>query len=211
MKLDLYNQQGEKTGTIEAPKEFFEVRFQGGLVHEAYLRQLSNARRPIAHTKTKAEVRGGGKKPYPQKGTGQARQGSIRNPHYKGGGVAFGPRNNANYEKLMPKKMRRLAIFGALSKKASEKGVMVLEDFKTEKPSAKTFASLVKKLPVKQDVLLILGAKDVNTERSARNVKNVKTLLVNYLNIKDLMKFSEVLFMKNAIENLPKIFTPSIK
>jgi large subunit ribosomal protein L4 len=211
MKLDLYNQQGEKTGAIEAPKEFFEVKFHGGLVHEAYLRQLSNSRRAIAHTKTKAEVRGGGKKPYPQKGTGQARQGSIRNPHYKGGGVAFGPRNNTNYEKLMPKKMRRMAIFGALSKKAGDKEVIVLENFKTEKPSTKTFASLVKKLPVKQDALIVLGAKDDNVQRSARNIGNVKTLLVNYLNIKDLMKFSEVVFMKSAIENLSKVFTPSIK
>lgn len=206
MKLDLYNQSGEKTGTIEAPKEFFEVDFKGGLVHEAYLRQLSNGRVAIAHTKTKAEVRGGGRKPYPQKGTGRARQGSIRNPHYIGGGVAFGPRNNANFEKLMPKKMRRLALFSALSQKARSNEVIVLDSFKTDKPSTKTFAALVKKLPVKQDALIVLAEKNEGIEKSARNIDNVKTILVNYVNIKDLMKYGEVVFMKDAIAQMGKVF-----
>lgn len=207
MKLDLYNQTGEKTGTVEAPKEFFEVPYKSGLIHEAYLRQLSNGRIAIAHTKTKAEVRGGGRKPYPQKGTGQARQGSIRNPHYIGGGVAFGPRNNANFEKMMPKKMRRLALFSALSRKAKGNEIMVLDSFKTEKPSAKSFATLMKKLPIKQDVLVVLSEKNEGIEKSARNVANVKTILVNYMNIKDLMKYSEVLFMKDAIAQMGKVFT----
>lgn len=206
MKLDLYNQQGEKTGTVDAPKEFFEVKFKGGLVHEALLRQLSNGRNAIAHTKTKAEVRGGGRKPYAQKGTGRARQGSIRNPHYIGGGVAFGPRNNASFEKRMPKQMRRLAVFGALSKKADSKEVIVLDSFKTEKPSAKTFAALIKKLPVKQDALVVLGSKNANLEMSARNVKNVKTILVNYLNIQDLIKYGEVVFLKDALDTMGKVF-----
>ncbi|MFA7277695.1 MAG: 50S ribosomal protein L4 [Candidatus Gracilibacteria bacterium] len=207
MKLDVYNQKGEKTGTLEAPKQFFDISFKGGLIHEAYLRQLANGRVAIAHTKTKAEVRGGGRKPYPQKGTGQARQGSIRNPHYMGGGVAFGPRNNANFEKLMPKKMRRLALFSALSQKARENSVMVLEDFTTEKPSAKAFAALMKKLPIKQDVLLVTGLKNETLEKSARNVANVKTISVGYMNIKDFMKYSEVLFLKDALEQMEKVFT----
>ncbi len=206
MKLDTYNQSGEKTGTMEVPKEFFEVSFKGGLVHEAYLRQLSNGRVAIAHTKTKAEVRGGGRKPYPQKGTGRARQGSIRNPHYIGGGVAFGPRNNANFEKLMPKKMRRLALFSALSQKARSNEVIILDSFKTDKPSTKTFAALVKKLPVKQDALIVLAEKNEGIEKSARNVNNVKTILVNYVNIKDLMKYGEVVFMKDAIAQMGKVF-----
>ncbi len=206
MKLDLYNQSGEKTGTFEGPKEFFEVSFKGGLIHEAYLRQLSNGRVAIAHTKTKAEVRGGGRKPYPQKGTGRARQGSIRNPHYMGGGVAFGPRNNANFEKLMPKKMRRLALFSALSQKARSNEVIVLDSFKTDKPSTRTFAALVKKLPVKQDALIVLAEKNEGIEKSARNIKNVKTILVNYVNIKDLMKYGEVVFMKDAIAQMEKVF-----
>lgn len=207
MKLDVYNQKGEKTGTLEAPKQFFDVSFKGGLIHEAYLRQLSNGRVAIAHTKTKAEVRGGGRKPYPQKGTGQARQGSIRNPHYIGGGVAFGPRKNANFEKLMPKKMRRLALFSALSQKARENAVMVLEGFATEKPSAKTFAALMKKLPIKQDVLVVTGLKNETLEKSARNVANVKTISVGYMNIKDFMKYSEVLILKDALEQMEKVFT----
>ncbi len=211
MKLDLYNQNGEKTGTVDAPKEFFEVKFKGGLVHEALLRQLSNGRNAIAHTKTKAEVRGGGRKPYAQKGTGRARQGSTRNPHYIGGGVAFGPRNTANFEMRMPKQMRRMAIFGALTKKAGENEVVVLDSFKSEKPSAKAFATMIKKLPVRQDALVVLAEKNVNLEKSAHNVSNVKTILVNYLNIKDLMKYSQVIFLKDAIEKMQTVFAPSVK
>ena len=206
MKLDVYNQSGEKTGTLEAPAKFFEVKFKSGLIHEAYLRQLSNGRNAIAHTKTKAEVRGGGRKPYPQKGTGRARQGSIRNPHYIGGGVAFGPRNNANFEKLMPKKMRRLALFSALSQKAKENSIMVLEGFNTEKPSTKAFATLIKKLPIKQDVLVVTGLKNIGLEKSARNVGNVKTISVGYMNIQDFMKYSEVVFLKDAISEMEKVF-----
>lgn len=211
MKLDLYNQNGEKTGSVEAPKEFFEVKFKGGLVHEALLRQLANGRVAIAHTKTKAEVRGGGRKPYAQKGTGRARQGSIRNPHYIGGGVAFGPRNTATFEKKMPKQMRRLAMFGALSKKASEKEIIVLDSFATDKPSARSFAAMMKKLPIRQDALVVLSEKNENFEKSARNVKNVKTILVNYINIHDLIKYSNVVFLKDAIEKMDTIFTPSSK
>jgi large subunit ribosomal protein L4 len=206
MKLDVYNQNGEKTGALEVPAKFFEVKFKSGLIHEAYLRQLSNGRVAIAHTKTKAEVRGGGKKPYPQKGTGRARQGSTRNPHYIGGGVAFGPRNTANFEKLMPKKMRRLALFSALSRKAKENEVIVLESYVAEKPNTKALAALVKKLPVKQDALIVTGPKNENLEKSARNVSNVKTLSVNYMNIKDLMKYGEVVILKDALDQMEKTF-----
>lgn len=206
MKLDTYNQQGEKTGTIEAPKAFFEVPLKNGLIHSAYLRQLGNARKPIAHTKLKGEVRGGGKKPYPQKGTGQARQGSIRNPHYKGGGVAFGPRNVRNFEKLMPKKQRRLALFSMLSRKAKDNDILVLESFTGEKPQTKAFAGLMKKLPVKRDALIVTADKNETLEKSARNIANVKTILVNYLNIKDLLTFDTVVFLKKAIAEMEKVF-----
>lgn len=206
MKLDKYNQQGEKVGTIEAPKEFFEVPLKNGLIHSAYIRQLANARKPIAHTKLKCEVRGGGKKPYPQKGTGQARQGSIRNPHYKGGGVAFGPRNIRNFEKLMPKKQRRLALFSMLSNKAKDNDIMILESFITEKPQTKVFANLMKKMPTKRDTLLVTAEKNEMLEKSSKNIANVKTILVNYLNIKDLLTFDTVVFLEKAIEQMGVVF-----
>ena len=107
MKVDLYTQKGEKKGQVELKKEFFEVPYNEGLIHQALIRQQANARSPIAHTKIRREVRGGGRKPFRQKGTGSARQGSRRSPHFKGGGVVFGPRNTRNFEVDMPKKQRK--------------------------------------------------------------------------------------------------------
>src|SRR6056300_371072 len=118
MKIKVYNQKGEVTKDLTLPKSIFGHEFNEVLVHQALVRQLSNSRNPIAHTKTKGEVRGGGRKPYRQKGTGRARQGSTRNPHFVGGGVAFGPRNDRNFQIQMPKKQRRKALLCALSQKA---------------------------------------------------------------------------------------------
>src|SRR3990172_6479732 len=115
MKLDLYNNKGEKTGSVSVSASLFDVPFNEGLVHQALLRQQSNSRSPIAKTKTRAEVRGGGKKPWKQKGTGRARTGSIRNPVWRGGGVIFGPTGTENFEIAMPKKQRRIALCSALS------------------------------------------------------------------------------------------------
>lgn len=206
MKLDLYNQKGENIGTVEAPKSCFEVPFKNGLIHEALLRQLSNARKPIAHTKNKAEVHGGGRKPYPQKGTGRARQGSIRNPHYKGGGVAFGPRNTRNFEKGLPRGQRRLALTSALSQKAREKGVIVLDTFTNDKPSTKVFATMLKKLPVRTKTLIVLSGHNDLIETSSRNIPRVKTLLASYLNIKDLQSFKSIIFLQDAIDSVAKTF-----
>lgn len=206
MKIDLYNQQGEKTGQVALPKEIFEIESSEPLIHEALIRQLSNKRQSSAHVKTKAEVRGGGRKPYAQKGTGRARQGSIRAPHYRGGGKAFGPRNIQNYFKRMPKKMRRKALFGILSDKARENAILALDKYEATKPKTKDFKILIDKLPIKRNVLIIIPAKNEIIEKSARNLKNTKTILVNYLNPADILKYKNLLFLEEAIKNLPKIF-----
>lgn len=208
MKLDLYNQKGEKTGTVEAPKKFFEVEFNEGLVHEALIRQEGNQRSGVvAHAKTKGEVRGGGRKPYAQKGTGRARQGSTRNPHMRGGGVTFGPRNVRNFKKMMPKKMRRLALFSALSEKARSNEIFVLDTFEGKAPKTKDFQKMVKALPVKRDAVFFMAEKNEVFEKSSRNLPNVKTILVNYLNIRDLRKYDNVIFLQDAIKKMETIFS----
>lgn len=205
MKVDLYSQTGEKKGEVTLNKEIFEVPFNEDLVHQALLYQLANGRIAIAHTKTKGEVRGGGKKPYAQKGTGQARQGSIRNPHYRGGGVAFGPRNIENYTQRMPKKQRRKALFCALSEKARDGMIIVIEQFEAQ-PKTKVFADLLKKLPLKKDVLILTPGKEKALELSSRNLKNAKTIKVDYVNIHDLQKYDNVLFTEKSLKRLEEVF-----
>ncbi len=206
MKVDLYTQQGEKKGTLELPKEIFEIPFNRDLVHQALQRQLANGRVAIAHTKIKGEVRGGGKKPYKQKGTGHARQGSTRSPLLKGGGVTFGPRNNRNFSRLMPVKQRRKALLCALSEKARSNEVIALEGYKTEKPKTKEFALLLKKLPIDRNVLVVMAKKDALFEKSARNIPFAKTILANYLNIKDLQSYRMVLLFKDAVKLIEDTF-----
>ncbi len=206
MKVDLYSQKGEKKGALDLPKEIFEVPFNKDLIHQALIRQLANKRVAIAHTKTRGEVRGGGRKPFKQKGTGRARQGSIRSPLLRGGGVVFGPRNNRNFKKDMPKKQRRKALFSALSEVARNKNVIALEEFKIEKPKTKDFADLIKKLPIERNVLIVLAEKDEIIQKSTRNIENAKTILANYLNIHDLQKYRKVLLMKGAEEKMKELF-----
>lgn len=205
MKIELYNQLGEKLKQIEAPKEIFEVPFNKDLVHRALVRQLNNERIAIAHVKTKGEVRGGGKKPWRQKGTGRARQGSTRNPQWRHGGKAFGPRKERNFETDLPKRQRRLALFSALSEKARSKQVLALDKYEAE-PKTKLFVSMLKKLPLKKDVLVVIPEKNATIEKASRNLTNAKTLLVNYLNIADLQKYENILFLEPAIKKLSEIF-----
>ena len=206
MKVDLYTQSGEVKGQVELPKEIFEVKFNADLIHQALVRQQANARDNIAHTKTKGEVSGGGGKPYRQKGTGRARQGSTRSPLWKGGGVTFGPLNERNFSKMMPKKQRRQALFSALSEKARQNAVFCVESFDTQKPSAKSFNEMMKKLPIKKDALFVVPEKDGKITLSARNIKNAKTILPGYLNIEDLRKYEKLVFLKDAVEKLSSTF-----
>ncbi|MBI5152228.1 50S ribosomal protein L4 [Candidatus Peregrinibacteria bacterium] len=205
MKIDLYNQKGEKTGQIEAPGQFFEKPFNKDLIHQALVMQRANARHAIAHTKTKGEVRGGGKKPYSQKGTGHARQGSIRNPHYIGGGVAHGPRNDRNFSKKMPQAQRKAALYSALSEKARDKQIIALDKYESAQAKTKLFSQMLAKLPIKRGVLVILPEKDETVMRSIRNLANAKAILINYLNIADLAKYETVLFFEKALEKMKKV------
>ncbi len=206
MKIDLYNQAGTKSGTLELPKEIFEVPFNKDLIHQALVRQLANGRIAIAHAKSKGEIRGGGRKPYAQKGTGRARQGSIRNPHMRGGGVAFGPRNVRNFELMMPKAQRRKALLSALSVKAKNNQIIGLESYETDKPKTGEFAKLLKKLPIEQDVLIVIPKKNVIIQKSTNNLANAKMVLAGYINIQDLQKYQKVLLFKDSVAKLQETF-----
>jgi large subunit ribosomal protein L4 len=206
MKVDLYTQKGEKKGQVELKKEYFEVPYNEDLIHQALIRQHANARSTVAHTKTRGEIRGGGRKPFRQKGTGSARQGSRRNPHFRGGGVVFGPRNTRNFSVDMPKKQRRKALFSALSAKASEKAIFALENYESEGIKTKLFAEMVGKLPIERNALFVIAEKNPVIQKSSANIQNVKTILVNYLNIADLQKYRNVVFLKDAIAKMEEHF-----
>lgn len=207
MKIDIYNQKGEVAKTMELPKEVFEVELKEELVHQALVRQLANARKAVAHTKTKSEVSGGGRKPFRQKGTGNARQGSITNPHFIGGGVSFGPRNNRNFEKDMPKKQRRKALLMALSVKAQENKVFGLDTYDDQDAKTKNMATLVAKLPVERNLLFVLPESNDLIRKVTRNLPYVKTITAPYLNIHDLIKYDSVCFVGDSIEKTQKTFS----
>lgn len=206
MKIDLYQQSGEKKGQLEASDLIFNVPVNDELIRLSVIRQLSNGRQAGAHVKHRGEVRGGGKKPWKQKGTGRARVGSSRNPVWRSGGVAFGPRNTRNYTLNMPKKARRQAIFSCLSQKVQDNKLFALNEFKGETPKTKAFVSLFNKLPAGRSLLVVMDKKDPILEKSASNLPNVKTILVDYLNPHDLLTFENIMFMEASVKRAEELF-----
>jgi large subunit ribosomal protein L4 len=206
MKIDLYTQKGEKKGTVDVQDSMFKAPIKEELVRLAVKRQMANARIDTAHVKTRAEVSGGGRKPWKQKGTGRARFGSSRNPIWRHGGVAFGPRGNRNYSQRMPKKARQAALFSCLSAKAGDNEIFALDKFEVKQPKTKEFVQMMSKLPVSRSLLVVIPAKDVNIQKSADNLPNVKIILVNYLNPHDLLKYEKVMFMEPAIKKAEELF-----
>lgn len=207
MKAPLYDQSGKKTGDRALQAHIFGVEPNEALVHEYLVYQQANARMPIAHVKSRSDVRGGGRKPYRQKGTGRARQGSTTNPHMRGGGNAFGPKKWRNFSKLMPKKMRQRALFSLLSIKAKDGKVLALDKFELKAPKTKDFAAFVAKLPVERNVLVVRDRSEEVIEKSSRNLASAKTILSGYLNPADLLKFETVLFTEAALKSLESTYT----
>ena len=206
MKIDLYQQSGAKKGTAEANDEIFKIPVNDELMRLAVVYQMSNSRQANAHVKQRGEVRGGGRKPWRQKGTGRARFGSSRNPIWRSGGVVFGPRNDRNYAKNMPKKSRRAALFSSLSQKIANNQIFSLDKFEVKTPKTKEFNNLLSKLPVERSLLVVMSEKDLNLEKSANNLPNVKTILVNYLNVVDILKYEKIMFMEPALKKIEEIF-----
>lgn len=204
MKVDVLDLKGNKVREVELPANVFEAPVNVDLMHQAYTRQMANARLGTHDTKVRGEVRGGGRKPWKQKGTGRARQGSRRAAQWVGGGRIHTPHPHS-YELRMPKKMRQAALRSALSVKAAEASIVVVEEMNIEEPKTRLMADALGKLVGDSTALVLMPIKDQNYDivmRSANNIDNAKVLLASYLNVRDVLNFEKVVLPVKTIEAL---------
>jgi len=197
---------GERNGEVELPKAVFAETPNVPVMHQAYLRQMANARQGTASTKTRGDVAGGGAKPYRQKGTGRARHGSIREPSMKGGGNVFGPRPR-DYSQRMPRQMRRLALRSALSQKAIDGQVRVIESFVFDEPKTSQAAELMDAIGFDSTTLVVLPAPNYTVSRSFENLAGAKIVLARNLNVRDLFSHTYLLLSRDSIELLEENFS----
>ncbi len=204
MKVDVFNMEGQKVKQVELPAAIFEAPINVDLMHQAYVRQMANARLGTHDTKLRGEVAGGGKKPWKQKGTGRARQGSTRAAQWVGGGRIFTP-HPRKYTQRMPLKMRRAALRSALSAKAAEAGIVVVEDLSLAEPKTRLMVQALNRLVGQSSALVVIPEKSASYDvvaRSASNIEGAKVLLAGYLNIRDLFKFEKVVLPLQALDVL---------
>lgn len=202
MKINVVNMQGQKVQSIDLPANIFEAEVNMDLMHQAYTRQMANARLGTSDTKTRSEVSGGGHKPWRQKGTGRARQGSTRAPQWKGGGKVHTP-HPRSYAQAMPKQMRRAALRSALSVKAAESGLVVLDQLVLSEAKSRSMTDSLTALVGDASVLILIPEKNPASEivvRSTRNIPDAKTLNARYLNIRDLLSFDKVIMPLGALD-----------
>ena len=210
MTVDVYNQKNQKVGEAELPDTIFAVKWNPDLVHQVLTAQSANHRVPFAHAKGRGEVRGGGKKPWRQKGTGRARHGSIRSPLWKGGGVTFGPNKERIFAKKINKKMKRLAIFSVLSKKIKDNELKVIDKFNTEIKKTKEWEKILKNIvDLKSSALLIPAAGGKNIHQLIANIKNVEAISPYSLNVRDLLKYKNIILEKETIKEIEKHYKTS--
>jgi len=210
VKIPIYDQSGKKIGDHTLNSAIFEASIKESLIQQALLRQLANKRANPAKTKTRGERRGGGRKPFRQKGTGNARAGSRRSPIWRKGGVIFGPTGLENYSKQMPKKQRQQALFSILSSKAKDGKIIALDKYEGE-IKTKVFAELISKLPIERDALIVIPEKNEVVQKSAHNIANVKVILANYLNPADLLKYRNLIFLAEALKKVDEIWGAETK
>ncbi len=208
VKINVYNQKAENVGTLDLSEKVFKVALNNDLLHQAVTAQMANERQVLAHTKTKAEVSGGGKKPWKQKGTGRARVGSSRSPIWRGGGIIFGPRNERNFKKQLPQKMKQKAMMMALSDKVENNSLVVLEKLEMPEFKTKTFNEMLTNLEKKvlnndrRNVLVINDQKDEKVKYSGRNLKGVELINLENLNIVDVLKYKNLILTSEAVKKL---------
>ena len=204
MKVDVLNMEGKKVSEMELPAAIFEAPINVDLMHQAYVRQMANARLGTHETKVRGEVAGGGAKPWKQKGTGRARQGSRRAAQWVGGGRIHTP-HPRSYEQRMPKKMRQAALRSALSAKAAEAGLIVVDDLKLDEVKTRVMATAISALAGKSTALIVMPVKDKSYDavmQSTDNLADAKVLLASYLNIRDLLGFDKVILSVKALDTL---------
>ena len=204
MEVDVFNMQGEKVRTLELPAAIFEAPVKVDLMHQAFVRQMANARLGTHSTKGRSDVRGGGRKPWRQKGTGRARQGSTRAAQWVGGGKVHTPKPR-DYSQLMPRKMRRAALRSALSVKAAENGLVLLDELKVDEPKTRLMALALDKLVGSASALIVIPEKNAQYDdvvRSSNNLPDAKTLMAHYLNIRDLLGYDKLVMPVQALDVL---------
>ncbi len=207
MKVDVLNMQGEKVKTVELPAEIFEAQVNVDLMHQAFIQQMANARLGTHKTKTRSEVSGGGKKPWKQKGTGRARQGSTRAPHWVHGGKIHTPRPR-KYTQHLPLKMRRAALRSALSAKAADAGVVVVDELALPEAKTRLMAAALNTLVGEASALVLVADKDSNYDlvsRTTNNLPDAKLLMARYLNIRDLLGYDKLVMPLTALDVLKTI------
>ncbi len=200
-----YNQEGIETGIIELPPQIFDIKPKVSILEEVVRAMRANVRRPIAHTKTRGEVRGGGKKPWRQKGTGRARHGSIRSPIWVGGGITFGPRSNRNFSLKVNKKVRKQALRMSLSAKVHEGNLMVLDGLIASSYQTKPMVALLEKLNVEGSALVILGTPNRMITNSFRNIPKVEAIPAGSLNLLKILGHRKLIVTKEAVEKIVRL------
>ena len=204
-KVALYDVSGAQIGELELNDNIFGIEPNQAVLYDFVKMQLSNKRVGTASSKTRAEVRGGGKKPWRQKGTGRARVGSTRNPIWKGGGIVFGPKPR-DYSYKLPKKVRRLAMKSALSSKVIENSMIVLDHLNLDEPKTKDFIKILDSLKIDKETLVVTADGNSNVAKSARNIPGVKPLKVDFINVYDLLKYDTLLITRDAVSRIEEVF-----
>ncbi len=204
-KLSLYNRDGEQVEEIELNDGLFSAPLKQGALHQTAVSQAARRRLGTASTKDRSEVRGGGAKPWPQKGTGRARHGSTRSPLWAGGGVTFGPQPR-DYNPKVPKKMRRAALKSALSDKVNEGKMVIIDDYAIDTPQTKKMVLLLENLKVSGGALIVLDQPDLNIIKAARNLPRVKTVIARQLNVLDILTYNYLVMNKTALQQVEEVF-----
>jgi large subunit ribosomal protein L4 len=203
-KVALYNVSGNQVGEIELADGIFGITPNSYVVHDAVIMQQAAERAGTHKTKGRSEVRGGGRKPWKQKGTGRARQGSIRSPQWKGGGIVFGP-TPRSYAYKLPKKVRRLAIKSVLSAKVNDNEIIVLDALTMNAPKTKQFAEVLKNLKADRKALVVTAAYDDNVALSARNIPGVKFVTAEGINVLDVVRYDKLIITKEAVQKVEEV------
>src|SRR6476659_4243524 len=204
-QTNLYDKTGKDVGSVELSDELFAAPVNAAVLHQVVTAQLAGRRTGTADTRTRGEIRGGGQKPYRQKGTGRARQGTRTAPHYRGGGVVFGP-HPRSYEQRLPRKMKRLALRGALTAKLGDEAIKVIDTFALEAIKTRDLAAVLGALEARGRILLIAPGRDERLELSARNLPTVEIILADSLNVVDLLKADIVLIEQPALARMEEVY-----
>lgn len=204
-KVDLYNIKGEVVGDIQLSDNVFGVEINDLALHTVVVNQLANRRQGTQSTKTKSEVRGGGKKPWRQKGTGRARQGSIRSAQWIKGGIVLGPKPRS-YKYTLPKKLKRIALKSALTSKVSGNEICVLDSLALDAIKTKSMVGVLNNLKVDSTALIVIDSNNENVIKSAKNIPGVKTAFVNTINVFDILKYDKFIITKDVVEKVEEVY-----